>query len=68
MTHNITQPNPKCRITEADTYRCSYKKVFWKYAANLLESTHAEVWFQILPVRSSTSTVWDRFEYKTFEK
>ena len=22
------------------------KKVFWKYAANLQENTHAEVWFQ----------------------
>ena len=21
------------------------EKVFWKYAANLLENTHAEVWF-----------------------
>ena len=24
---------------------CSYKRVFWKYAANLLENTHAEVGF-----------------------
>ena len=32
--------------TEAVTLRCSYEKVFWKYAANLQENTHAEVWFQ----------------------
>ena len=32
---------------EAATQRCSWEKVFWKYAANLLENTHAEVWFQI---------------------
>ena len=30
-------------VTEAGTYRCSYEKVFWKYAANVLENTHAEV-------------------------
>ena len=33
-------------ITEAANQRCSKEKVFWKYAANLLESTHANVWFQ----------------------
>ena len=26
--------------------RCSYKKEFWKYAANLHDKTDAEVWFQ----------------------
>ena len=31
---------------EAAIQRCSQEKVFWKYAANLLENTHAEVWFQ----------------------
>ena len=25
---------------------CSYKTVFWKYAANLQKNTQAEVWFQ----------------------
>ena len=25
---------------------CSHKKVFWRYAANLQENTHAEVWFE----------------------
>ena len=25
---------------------CSYKKVFWKYPANLQENTHTKVWFQ----------------------
>ena len=29
--------------TGAALHRCSYKKVFWKYPANLQENTHAEV-------------------------
>ena len=33
-------------ITEPAVQTCSEKKVFWKYTANLLENTHAEVWFQ----------------------
>ena len=36
----------KPEITEAATQRCSWEKVFWKYAANLHENTHAEVQFQ----------------------
>ena len=35
----------KFLFTEAALQKCSYKKVFWKYSANLLEKTHAEVWF-----------------------
>ena len=31
---------------KAAIHRCSYKKVFWKYAANLHENSHAEVQFQ----------------------
>ena len=36
-----------CRgmFTEATLKRCSYKSVSWKYAANLEENNHAEVWF-----------------------
>ena len=34
-------------ITEAAIQRCSHKTVFWKYAANLQDNTHAEVRFQI---------------------
>ena len=30
-------------ITGAAILRCFYKKVFWKYAANLQEKTHAKV-------------------------
>ena len=30
---------------EAAIQRCSWEKVFWKYAANLQENTHAEVRF-----------------------
>ena len=33
------------QTTEAALHKCSYKKVFWKHAANLQESIHAEVWF-----------------------
>ena len=33
-------------LIEAAVCRCSHKNVFWKYAANLQESTHGEVWFQ----------------------
>ena len=29
--------------SEAALRKCSYKKVFWKYTANLRENTHAEV-------------------------
>ena len=29
--------------SEAALDRCSYKKLFWKYAENLQENTHAEV-------------------------
>ena len=31
---------------EAAVQRCYYGKVFWKYAANEQENTHAEVQFQ----------------------
>ena len=33
-------------FSEAATHRCSYEKLFWKYAANLQENTHAQVRFQ----------------------
>ena len=33
-------------LSEAARQRCSLEKVLWKYAANLQENTHAEVWFQ----------------------
>ena len=36
----------KFRISEAATQRCSLEKLFWKYAADLQENTHAEVRFQ----------------------
>ena len=32
--------------SEAALHRSCYKKVFWEYAADLLENTHAEVRFQ----------------------
>ena len=43
---NITeQQNLKKKIkwAEAVLQSCSYKKVFWKYAANVQENTHAKV-------------------------
>ena len=30
---------------EAAIHRCSLEKVFWKYAENVQENTHAEVLF-----------------------
>ena len=36
----------KILATEAATQRCFQEKMFWKYAANLQENSHAEVWFQ----------------------
>ena len=33
-------------FSEAAVQRCSQEKAFWKYVANLLENTHAEVWSQ----------------------
>ena len=33
---------------EAAVRRYSWEKVFWKYAANLQESTHVEVWIQLV--------------------
>ena len=37
----------KCSLVpQAVLQRCSYKKMFWKHAANLQKSTHAEVRFQ----------------------
>ena len=33
-------------MSEAALHRCSQEKVSWKYAANLQESTNAEMWFQ----------------------
>ena len=31
---------------EAATQRCSLEKLFWKYAANVRENTHAEARFE----------------------
>ena len=36
------------KYSEAALHRCSYKKMFWKYAASLQDNTHAEVWFVIV--------------------
>ena len=33
-------------FSEVATQRCSLEKVFWKYAPNLQQNTHAEVQFQ----------------------
>ena len=45
----ILRPVKQCfylLTPEAAIQRCSYEKVFWKYAANLQENTHAEMRFQ----------------------
>ena len=39
--------NQKWLPTEVALQRWSYKKMFWKYAANLQETTHAEVWYKM---------------------
>ena len=33
-------------LPEVALQRCSYKKLFWKYAADLQQNTHTEEWFQ----------------------
>ena len=38
--------------SKATLQRSSSEKVFWKYAANLLENTQAKVWFQISCLRN----------------
>ena len=43
---NTRALNQSKHKSEAAVQRCSLEKVFWKYAANLQENTHAEVWFQ----------------------
>ena len=42
--------------SEAVLQRCSWEKVFWKYAANLQENTHAEVRFGL----SCKQLYWNR--------
>ena len=37
---------PYLVITEATTQSCFLEKVFWKYAENLKENTHAKVRLQ----------------------
>ena len=34
------------KFAEATIQRCSQENLFWKYAANLQENTHAKVSFQ----------------------
>ena len=37
----------KCKVKQKQSpKRCSWKKVFWKYAVNLQKNTHAKVRFQ----------------------
>ena len=46
--HLIPNQNSRKEVffPEAALQRCSWEKMFWKYAADLQENTHAEVWFQ----------------------
>ena len=53
MIHNDSFKDTDSSITmqmivvwEAAVQRCSKENVFGKYAANLQENIHAEVWFQ----------------------
>ena len=36
----------KGSLEKQPSISCLYKKVFWKYAVNLEEDTHAVEWFQ----------------------
>ena len=49
-TYHQYKPKNKSNRPITDAYgtphRCSYKKMFRKYAANLQENTHVEVLFQ----------------------
>ena len=42
----VAQEAVLLEVPEAGIQRCSYEKVFWKYAVYLQENTHAKVWFQ----------------------
>ena len=46
---------------EAVTQRCSYEKVFWKYAVNLQENIHAEVGFKKNWTTASASNLFRDF-------
>ena len=45
QSNSLEQLSNSCG-SEAASQRWSWEKVFWKYAANLQENNHAEVWFQ----------------------
>ena len=46
LINSVSSENQNQVLSEAAIQRCSYKKVFWKCAANLHENTHDEVRFQ----------------------
>ena len=39
-------------------FRDKHPEVFWKYAANLHENNHAEMWFQIGPISRNLLSPW----------
>ena len=44
--------------SEAIFRKCSYKRVFWKYAATLQENTHAEVWSNVKQLYWNHTSAW----------
>ena len=48
----------KSLSSEAATQGSSLKKVFWKYAAELQESTHAEVWINKVALHWNRISAW----------
>ena len=48
--------------TEASLQRCFYKKVFWKYAENLQENTHADVDFS----KNAKQLYWNHTTARVF--
>ena len=45
IQYGKSEDEGKASLEEAHQ-RCSYEKVFWQYAKDVQENTHAEVWFQ----------------------
>ena len=58
--------------SEAIFRKCSYKRVFWKYAATLQENTHAEMWSNVKQLYWNHTSAWlfsckrAAFKKKTF--
>ena len=50
--------------SQAALQRCSWKEVFWKYAANFLQNTHAVVWSNFIEITLQYGCSHVNFLYK----